>query len=224
MACKATGAALRRQTPRTELAGDEGLDSFVGAVGLWAWVGDPAVLAALKDLQFAFSTGRAVSGGKFLLNSRQDIVVQFALQDVKRRQGHRLAAFEDELWIAFVDGFPGVEINFAVLDHFRPLSALRLLVAREWIAYRRARHDVRQRSVNVGGVGQSMRVIARIMRAHGAELDFMTAAGAPQRANAGGIAVPFVRLRFEPANAIVRVLHRGRVGRLWRAAQVDGDD
>ena len=126
--------------------------------------------------------------------------------------------------IAFVDGFPGVEINFAILDHFRPLSSLGLLVAREWIAHRRARDDVRQSSINVGGLGQRMGVVARIMRAHSAEFDFVTAAGVPQRANGGRITVPFSRLRFEPANAVVRVLHRGRVGRLWRAAQVDGDD
>ena len=82
------------------------LNSFVGAVGLWARVSDPAVLAALKDLQFAFSTGRPVSSGKFLLHGRQDIVVQFALQHVKRRQCHRLAALKDELRIVLRRWFP----------------------------------------------------------------------------------------------------------------------
>src|SRR5262249_49421730 len=187
---------LCRQTPRTELARDERLDSFVGAVGLWPRVGDPAVLAALKDLQFALSACAPVSGGKFLLHGRQNVIVQLTLQDIKRRQGHRLAAFENELRIAFVDGFPGVEISFTILDHFRPLSSLRLLVAGALVAHPRASPAVRQSTVNVGGVGKAMRAITGIMRARGAALVFLPAAGAPQRANRGRIAVPFSRLRF----------------------------
>src|SRR5262245_52083822 len=159
---------LCRQTPRAELARDKRLDSFVGAVGLWPRVGDPAVLAALKDLQFALSACAPVSGGKFLLHGRQNVIVQLALQNVKRRQGYRLATFEDELRIAFVDGFPWVEISLAVLDHFRPLSSLRLLVTREGIAYWGTGNDVRQSSVNIGSVGQRVCIIARIMRTHGA--------------------------------------------------------
>lgn len=64
------GSRLRCQTPRGELARDEGLDSFVGTVGLWTRVGDPAVLAALEYFQFTLSTGRPVGGGEFLLHSR----------------------------------------------------------------------------------------------------------------------------------------------------------
>jgi hypothetical protein len=82
------------------------------------------------------------------------VVVQLSLQDVQRRQRRRLAALQDQLRIAFEDGFPRVEIDLVVLDHFRPLPALRLLVASDRIAHRRARHDIGKRRVEVGRFGE----------------------------------------------------------------------
>jgi hypothetical protein len=146
--------SLRSQAFCAKLARDVGLDLLVGPVGLRAGVGDSAVLAVLEDFKFAFPAGLPVCFGEFFLHGRAHVAVQLALQNVKRQQRHRLAAFEDLLRVSFEDRFPGIEINFVELDHFLPLSLLRVLKARVGIAHRRVRHDKGKRRVEVGRFGE----------------------------------------------------------------------
>ncbi len=51
----------------------------------------------------------------------------------------------------------------------------------------------------------------------------MAAARAAERADRGRIAVPLPGCRFEPADTVVGILHRGRVRGFRRTRQVDSD-
>ena len=52
----------------------------------------------------------------------------------------------------------------------------------------------------------------------------MAASRAAQHAERGGLALPARRLALQPAHAVIRVLHRGGIGRLAREGQVDRGD
>src|SRR5690606_39116242 len=131
--------------PYLQLAGDEGLDHGNGPICLRARMNDPAVIAAWEDLVVDLTASGPVRRNEALLDLRQDIVIQFPLQDEHRRQADRLTALKDALRIALEDGLPRVEIHLAVGDQAIALHLLGLLVAGEGIADRRAGDDVVQR-------------------------------------------------------------------------------
>ena len=111
-----------------------------------------------------------------------------------------------------------------VLDHGVALQLLRVLEARERVADRRAHRDVGDRRVDVRRLGQRNRVVARIARAHRQQLGDVAAAGAAVDADLRRVAVPRRRFRFQPAHAVVGVLHARRIRRFRRQRHVDGDD
>lgn len=192
------------------------------AVGVGAGLEHPQVAAALEDRDLAFAAGRAVGFAEFLLKRRQDVVVQSALHDQHRRQLDRLAALEDQLRVAFLDVAEGIEIHMVAIRHVLAPLGERVVVARQGIADRRARRHVADARVDLRVSFQRQRVVARVLRPHAEQHGHVAAAGAAEQAQCGRIAVPAGRLHLQPANAVARVLHRGRVRRFAAQAKVDG--
>ncbi len=73
------------------------------------------MFAACENFQFTVTPGGAVGCGELFLSRWQHIVVQFTLHNQQRPQGYRIAAIKNFLWIAFVDGFPWIEIIFSCI-------------------------------------------------------------------------------------------------------------
>ncbi len=69
---------------------------------------------------------------------------------------------------------------------------------------------------------QRQLVVTRVLRAHADQLRHVTAAGTAEQAQRVRVALPVGRLHLQPANAVVRVLHRRRVGRFAAQTQIDG--
>src|SRR5262252_7695131 len=148
-------------SPR-QLTSDEGFDHLTGAFRLGARLGNPLVLAALEDGQLAYTASRAVRRRELLLDGGQHVVVESALHDEQRHQGHLLPVLEDLLRIALVDRLPRVEVDPVVLDHRVALRPLRLLEPRVRVADGRARRYVRNPGIDTRGSGQGNRVVAWI--------------------------------------------------------------
>ena len=121
-----------------------------GPVRLRSRLNNPAVLGARKNLVVDLAASRPVRRDEALLHGGEHIVVQFPLQDEHRRQGDRLAPFEDALRVGIDNGLPRVEIGLAVGDQRSTLHLLRLLIAGHGVADRRAGYDVSQGGVEVG--------------------------------------------------------------------------
>jgi hypothetical protein len=123
-----------------------------------------------------------------------------------------------------VNRVPRIEERLVVRDHGLALLLDRVLIARERVADGRSRCDIGHRRVDVRRAGQGNRVVTLVSRPHAQKLGDVPAARAAVDANLRRIAVPRRRLRFEPPHPVVRILNAGRVRRLRRQRQVDGDD
>ena len=103
----------------------------------------------------------------------------------------RFAAVEHHLRIAFVYGLPRVEVDLGVLRSSRPASSSRLLYPAKG-SFRRAPRDVGYRCIEMRRFAQGKRVVALIVRPHGAN---STRRG-PRRDSA-----PFQSLEFALSDA-----------------------
>jgi hypothetical protein len=135
-----------------------------------------------------------------------------------------VATIEDLLGVGFDDRVPRLEVGLVALDHAVALLLDGVLKTRVGVADGRPRRDVRHRRIETRRLRQRNRVVTSVARAHAEELGDVAAARAAIDPDLRHVAIPGRGFPLEPADAVIGVLHAGRVRRFGREGQVDGDD